>query len=166
MRTCELELEESNAGLQQKVSIGQRQLAQLEKCYYQKVDSLHRENQMMQAKLADKEDQLQATKDCVTLKESEIMRLKLRLCSMDQCNNHLEKGQDMGGSMTGGNGCGACAAMKNKRRSQSCGGPTSRCTEWKVTASTNRIKARGKPRILTVDKTIDVWGQFVPQKRN
>ena len=33
----EEDLEETNAGFQQKASIGQRQLAQLEKCYYQKV---------------------------------------------------------------------------------------------------------------------------------
>ncbi|GFR77578.1 hypothetical protein ElyMa_003972600 [Elysia marginata] len=142
MRTCELELEETNAGLQQKVSIGQRQLAQLEKCYYQKVDALHRENQMMQAKLADKEDQLQATKDCVTLKESEIMRLKLRLCSMDQCNNHLDKVSDTAVPLQVTNGC--CNSMKSKRRSSSCGGPASRCAEWKVTAATNRIKEREK----------------------
>ncbi|KAK3779375.1 hypothetical protein RRG08_052597 [Elysia crispata] len=144
MRTCELELEETNAGLQQKVSIGQRQLAQLEKCYYQKVDALHRENQMMQTKLADKEDQLQATKDCVTLKESEIMRLKLRLCSMDQCNSHLDKPNDTAVPMQGANGCGGCNGAKAKRRSQSCGGPTSRCAEWKVTAATNRMKEQEK----------------------
>ena len=36
-REEEGELEETNTGLQQKASIGQRQLAQLEKCYYQKV---------------------------------------------------------------------------------------------------------------------------------
>lgn len=63
-----MEVEETNAALSQKVSAGQRQLAQLEKCYFQKVDSLTRENQCLLAKVADRDDQLQATKDCITLK--------------------------------------------------------------------------------------------------
>lgn len=70
-----MEADETNATLSQKLSTGQRQLAQLEKCYYQKVDALTRENQSLQAKTADKDDQLQAIKDAITLRVKHIYYL-------------------------------------------------------------------------------------------
>ncbi|XP_059142817.1 coiled-coil domain-containing protein 18-like [Physella acuta] len=135
LRNCIMELEETNASLSQKSSATQRQLTQLEKCYYQKVDTLSRENEMMQNKLADKDDQLQAAKDCITLRDSEIMRLKLRLCSMDKCNSHLGSNVDCCVPMPGSNAMTCETGIKCRRRSLSCGtsscvAPISHCAKW------------------------------------
>ncbi|CAL1548094.1 unnamed protein product, partial [Lymnaea stagnalis] len=139
LRNCVMELEEANANLSQKLSTTQRQLAQLEKCYYQKVDTLSRENEMMQTKIADKDDQLQAAKDCITLRDSEIMRLKLRLCSLDKCNSGLGPGPDCCVPMSGTHAMACETGNKCRRRSLSCGvssscTPQSNCSKWKVTS--------------------------------
>uniref|UniRef100_A0A0B6YTA8 Uncharacterized protein n=1 Tax=Arion vulgaris TaxID=1028688 RepID=A0A0B6YTA8_9EUPU len=134
MRGSQMEAEETNSSLAQKVSAGQRQLTQLEKCYFQKVDALSRENQCLQAKIADKEDQLQATKDCITLRDSEIMRLKLRLCSADRCTRDLGMGPECCLPMLGTNTMSCVPGVtKNRRRSTSCGGPRSCCRDWNLT---------------------------------
>lgn len=118
LKTVQVQLEDTNASLQQKVTSGQRQLAQMEKSFCQKVDSLTRENNMLQTKVGDKDDQLQAAKDCLTLKESEIMRLKLRICSLDRCNNSCNNNYLVNQEATSedknescsccGRGCGMC----------------------------------------------------------
>ncbi|XP_005105710.1 coiled-coil domain-containing protein 18 isoform X2 [Aplysia californica] len=88
MRLCVTEVEEKNSCLMQKLTTTQRQLQQVEKCCHQKLDSLNRELEDLLNRLADREDQIAACKDCINMKESEIMRLKLRLCNCDRnCSN-------------------------------------------------------------------------------
>ncbi|KAI8778935.1 coiled-coil domain-containing protein 18 isoform X1 [Biomphalaria glabrata] len=93
LRIYQGEIEENNACLLQKLSACQRQLSQVEKCCHQKLDCMNRELEDLNSKLADREDQIAQCKECLNLKENEIMRLKLRLCSTDRCgdncsNNH------------------------------------------------------------------------------
>ncbi|KAH9507583.1 hypothetical protein Btru_051517 [Bulinus truncatus] len=137
LRNCLLELEESNANLTQKNNALQRQACQMEKCYYQKVESLSRENEMLQTKVADKEDQLQAAKDCITLKDSEIMRLKLRMCSLDKCNSGMAA--DCCVPMQGTHALACETGVKCRRRSASCCPnpcvPQSHCAKWNSSQS-------------------------------
>ncbi|KAK6979268.1 coiled-coil domain-containing protein 18, partial [Biomphalaria glabrata] len=134
LRNCLIELEENNATLTQKNNALQRQLCQIEKCYYQKVETLSRENEMLQTKAADKEDQLQAAKDCITLKDSEIMRLKLRMCNIDRCNNMTS---ECCVPMPGSHALTCETGVKCRRRSASCciNSQSNNCNKWSV--STN-----------------------------
>merc|ERR1719495_1377173 len=88
LRACIQNQEENNSCLMQKYNATQRQLAQVEKCCHQKLDGLNRELDELLHRLADREDEITACKECINLKESEIMRLKIRLCSCDMnCSN-------------------------------------------------------------------------------
>ncbi|BFZ20162.1 hypothetical protein BsWGS_23201 [Bradybaena similaris] len=128
MRIIQMQADETNAKLTKKLSAGQRKLAQLEKCFYQKVDTYTRDNQNLQAKIADKEDQLQAIKDTITLKDSELMRLKLRECPGDRSNN-LNPGAECGPQM----GCmnmtttSVPEASGGRKRTRSWGGDNACC---------------------------------------
>ena len=94
-RGATMELEESNSCLIQKLTANQRQLQQVEKCCHQKLDSLNRELEDLLNRLADREDQISAVKDSLNLKEAEMMRLKLSLCSCENtCNNNSNAADD------------------------------------------------------------------------
>ncbi|CAL1530532.1 unnamed protein product [Lymnaea stagnalis] len=88
LRIYQCEIEENNACLLQKLAACQRQLSQVEKCCHQKLDCMNRELEDLNSKLADREDQIAQCKECLNLKENEIMRLKLRLCSTDRCGEN------------------------------------------------------------------------------
>ncbi|GFO15843.1 coiled-coil domain-containing protein 18 [Plakobranchus ocellatus] len=83
LRMYQTEMEENNTCLMQKLGTAQRQLANLEKSTHQKLDTMNREIEDLTSRLADRDDQLLQCKECVQLKDAEIMRLKLRLCSSD-----------------------------------------------------------------------------------
>ncbi|BFZ05571.1 hypothetical protein BsWGS_08610 [Bradybaena similaris] len=85
LRIYQAEVEENNACLLQKLGACQRQLSQMEKCCYQKLDCMNREIEDLNSKLADREDQIAQCKECLQLRNSEIMRLKLKLCNADSC---------------------------------------------------------------------------------
>ncbi|CAG5120997.1 unnamed protein product, partial [Candidula unifasciata] len=94
LRIYQTELEENNACLVQKLGTCQRQLSQVEKCCTQKIDCMNREIADLISKVADRDDQITQCKDCIAIRDSEIMRLKLKLCNTDTvcggnmtCNN-------------------------------------------------------------------------------
>jgi len=141
LKQCQCQLEDTNSSLMQKVSSCQRQSAQMEKTYCQKLDAMCRENNMIRTKLGDREDQLQAAKDCLTVKESEIMRLKLRLCSLDRCapcpqyqytpgdcsgnyqNNNMNSQKQSSQDGTAPDRCRTPTKKMPMRRANSCGPP-------------------------------------------
>ncbi|KAK3779385.1 hypothetical protein RRG08_052607 [Elysia crispata] len=83
LRMYQTEMEENNSCLMQKLGTAQRQLANLEKSTHSKLDNLNREIEDLTSRLSDRDDQLLQSKECIQLKDAEIMRLKLRLCNSE-----------------------------------------------------------------------------------